>query len=397
MTDFITPKPEVDRNNSWPRRALIGSAIASGIFISGLLFVAQRDSDTGGAVETVDATAPVVSEAAPVTPAVEPAAEPVVVDEGVDDTTLIPIDLFDDGPFADVDPGLGGDVPFPPDETGDEDPFDDDDPFATYDQGLKEVCIYLDHGTNDSTLYFSGRTYGFETGFVFVLGSTLNSGETVQIPVTDGVFDGPVAVSRFGEHQLDTFALGVDPTGADSIDLLPTLDTGPGTIIPVGPDNGPTFDTECFDFDPVGAEADVATETQQQAETETQNTNASDPAPDHIVQEFMDNFAAHHRAGDSEALLDSLHPLVRLSFGEQVCTDYVNNTTGGLIEARVIETGVVQALEMNTPEGPITFPEAIPFTVEFILMDGSAVVNDAHLPINGDQAYWLTMCGVDLP
>jgi len=80
-----------------------------------------------------------------------------------------------------------------------------------------------------------------------------------------------------------------------------------------------------------------------------------------------------------------------------VCTRYVERTTGSIAGATVVEVGQIGPLEMNTPAGPIGFPESIPFTVEFTLTDGSSMTNEAHLPLHDGAVHWLTTCGVDTP
>jgi hypothetical protein len=361
------------------------------VFIAALVFAIQQDSDTNDTAQLAEVSAPIVSEAAP---APEPAAadpvvaEPVVVEPESGSGGVIP----DASPAPSND---GVDIDELIEDTFDEriEEVEVADLFAP---GLRQACFNTIHGDGESGIWVSGGTYGLDDGFIFIEGPTLNGGLPVEIPVSAGLFNGPLPITQFDDHTLETFDLGANPDGSDAVSVLPTLATGPGNVITVDASEGPNFDTECFDFDPVEPAPDAAP---VESETEVAAGTPGDGAttPDQIVQEFMDSFAEQHRSGDSAALIDSLHPSVRIAFGEHVCSDYVINTTGSIAAATVSRADAPQELTLNTPDGPIIFPEAIPFTVEFTLTDGSTVVNDGHLPINGDDTYWLTMCGVDTP
>lgn len=254
--------------------------------------------------------------------------------------------------------------------------------------GLRQVCVDVRHAevaeqNAASGIWVRGEVYGLDGGWIWVEGPTINGGEPVQVPVEDGAFETPLGINSYGEHELTRFDLGSDDI-EDSIDLLPTLDEGPGVVFPVDSDEGPVFDDECFDFEPP-VETDDATEV------------AIDPqaAAEAAVDEFLIGFVDDHTTGNVDDLLATLHPSVPLAFGESVCSEYVARTAGSITGAETLSVGVPGPLDLDTPNGAITFPEAIPFTVEFTLTDGSTVTNDANLALHDGSAHWLTRCGVD--
>lgn len=301
--------------------------------------------------------APSGSESATVTPAgADPAGQP----DGVGPTN----DAITDS----VDPAAG-----PGPETDDlvDEPVVDVDPVQP---GLGRICPSVVHGDTSSGIWVRGEVYGLDGGWIWVEGPTINGGDPVRLPVSGGLFDGPLPITEHGNHLIERFELGSEQLDAP-IDLVPVLEQGPGVDFPVGPAEGPLFDTECFEIEPSGAPVQT-------------------PA---TVQAFLDDFVGAHRRNDVERLQSTLHPSIRLAYGDDVCTDYIQRTAGSIIAAQLLEASPLQALEMETPTGPLTFPEAIAFTVEFTLADGSTVVNDAHLPLHDGEVFWLTTCGVEMP
>lgn len=134
----------------------------------------------------------------------------------------------------------------------------------------------------------------------------------------------------------------------------------------------------------------------------TEPAPAPEPAPvpspskESIVQGFLDGFVADHLTRDDQHLRETLHPAIPMAFGADVCGDYIGSTIGSITGAQLVSVGEVRELELATPHGPISFAEAIPFTVEFTLRDGTTVSNDAHLPIHDGGVHWLTTCGVQV-
>ena len=262
------------------------------------------------------------------------------------------------------------------------------------------LCLSVLHGEIGSEISASGEITGADGGLIWIQGPTFNGGEPVQIPVTAGVFDAPLPIVEYGNHEVTGFEVVPDGPDPISVDLLPGLVDGPGAVFPVGAENGPVFDSECFDFPPAAA----APSANDNPAADPVDGPSADPVDGPavvteaaIVQEFLDGFVEDHRAGDTAALLTTLHPAIPLSFGADVCTEYVNRTTGAIVGAAVLDVGQVGPLEMNTPAGPIGFPESIPFTVEFTLTNGTTMINDTSLPLQDGVAHWLTMCGVETP
>lgn len=311
-----------------------------------------------------------------------------LLDELLDDVRDDAVEGALDGPPATDDPLLGG--------TEDE---------VVPQPGLRQICPSVEHQpVSDqnaaSGIWVRGEVYGLDGGWIWVEGPTINNGQPVQIPIDGGAFDAPLGINRFGDHELERFELGSDDPLIDPVDLLPTLGNGPGTTFPVGADEGALFDTECFDFDaPLAAPADA----DESADENTDDASIQEATIQEAtireakttVDEFLDGFVEDHRTDDSAGLLATLHPSVSLAYGDDVCTEYVTRTTGSIVGSDTTTVGLPSTLEMNTPSGPITFPGAIPFTVDFTLQDGSTVTNDAHLAFHDGEPAWLTTCGVE--
>ncbi|MFK8022474.1 MAG: carboxypeptidase-like regulatory domain-containing protein [Ilumatobacter sp.] len=284
--------------------------------------------------------------------------------------------------------------------------LDDIEDVAIPAPGLQQICANVQHQpvveqNAASGIWVRGEVYGLDGGWIWVEGPTINGGEPLQIPLTNGAFDAPLGINQFGDHELDRFELSSDDPTIDPVDLLPTLEMGPGNTFPVGPDEGSVFDTECFEFEPPvdtdSNQADPFEDTNTE-DTSTEDANAQEVSIEEAtttVDAFLDGFVEAHRNTDSSSLYGTLHPSVPLAFGEDVCAEYVTRTTGSIADASTTSVGLPAVLEMNTPGGTITFPEAIPFTVDFTLVDGSTITNDAHLAFHDGEPAWLTMCGVE--
>ena len=251
--------------------------------------------------------------------------------------------------------------------------------------GLGSICADVRHQPVDdqkskSGIWVRGEVYGLDGGWIWVEGPTINGGEPVRIPVEGGAFEGPLGISSYGDHEIVGFELQGDDSSVPT-DLLPTLAEGPGTVFPVGPEEGSVFDSECFEFAPPTAVPVLPIDEQAAAEAE--------------VDEFLIRFVDDHTTGNVDDLLATLHPAVPLAFGESICSDYVARTVGSIVGAETVSVGLPVELDLDTPNGVVTFPEAIPFTVEFTLTDGSTVTNEANLALHDGEAHWLTRCGVD--
>lgn len=319
---------------------------------------------------------------------IDPADDDILIGEPVND------ELDDAGSDQDDNQAT-------PDEDDDVLIDDQNDEVASVQPGLGQFCVNVVHqavAEQDalSGIWVRGQVYGLDSGWIFVEGPTINNGAPLQIEIEDSRFDTPLGINQFGDHQLDQFELqSNDPTIAP-VDLLPTLNEGPGAIFPVDSNEGPVFDNECFDFDapevgdPNGSQpADVPQPTdEEQAEQTLADATAE-------VDTFLAGFVANHVAGNSSGLLDTLHPAIPLAFGDDTCTEYVTRTTGSITGANVLTVDQPTTIEMDTPNGAISFPEAIPFTVEFTLGDGTTVVNDANLADFEGESQWLTRCGFD--
>lgn len=279
---------------------------------------------------------------------------------------------------------------------------------------LRNLCVTVVHGDAESGIWVSGEAYGLTGGTIHVEGPTIGGGDTIEIPVSDGVFNGELPIAQYADHPLTRFDIGSDTLG-EPVDFLPDLINVERDVFPVGPDEGPIFDEECIEFPrtdlgaaddlftaesaPVDAPADeVAVDaTNEDLDPQMNEQARITEQADRQVNQFLAGFVEAHRTGDEAQLQATLHPSVRLAFGDDVCSEYIARTTGSLTGATLIEVGMPQSLDMNTPSGQINFPEAIPFTVEFEVSDGSSFVNDAHLPIHDGEAHWLTTCGVEAP
>jgi hypothetical protein len=340
-----------------------GGAVATGLFVAALVFgvysITSTGADDGPSENPSAADAP--AEPAEVVDVEDPSEA-----ESSDDL-LIDLNEDDD---PDGDPTT--------------DPADLVDAVPAFDPvGLSSFCVNVEHGDGASGIWVRGEVYGLDGGWIWVEAETVNGGEPVQIPVESGVFDSPLPIRSYGDHEVTRFELVADGPDTAPVDLMPALLDGPGAIFPVGPDEGPIFESECFDIEPV-ASVDGVADTPEVSEAA-------------LVDQFLDGFIEDHRTGDAEGLLSTLHPEILRSFGEDVCTEYVNRTTGSITDATVVDVGQIGSLELDSPAGLIEFPEAIPFTVEFTVTDGGSVTNAAHLPLNDGTVHWLTTCGVDVP
>ncbi len=320
--------------------------------------------------------------------------------DGSDDDLLIgtgddaPADDDESAGDDDVDRDDGDDDDDGGDDVStDDEPIDDsvDPPTAP---GLAQLCVNVRHQPVDeqetaSGIWVRGEVYGLDGGWIWVEGPTINNGEALQIPVQGGAFDAPMGINSYGTHELERVELQSSDPGAASIDLLPTLLEGPGTSFEVDADEGPVFESECFDFEPPAASGAAPFDPDELDEQQAQDLIDNEAA----VAEFFDQFVSDHVEGDAEHLLATLHPAVPVAFGESVCTDYVESTTGSIIGAEVLSVGEVSELELDTPNGPITFPEAIPFSIEFTLADDTNVLNDGNLVLDDGEPNWLTRCG----
>ena len=301
-------------------------------------------------------------------------------DDLLDDEELQAI--IDADALGDDYDGVAGAIIFDDDEapTGQE-RFDETagDPERPVLPGLQSLCSSVVHGDASSDVWLNGKVSNLQDGWIFAEGPTFNGGEPVEIPISDGSFDASLPIVQYGDHALTLFELGW-PDAPSPQNLLPTLAEGPGVIFPVGSAEGPIFDEECIEF---GQEAPDRIEPSIDAER--------------VTNEFIFGFVGDHITGDVAHLQHTLDPAIRLAYGDDVCTEYIARTAGSLTGATVIAVGTAQPLDMNTPSGPINFPEAIPFTVEFEVADGSTFVNDGHLPIRDGAPHWLTTCGVEAP
>lgn len=273
--------------------------------------------------------------------------------------------------------------------------------------GLGRLCANTKHEPvveqrAASGIWVRGEVYGLDGGWIWVEGETINNGDPLQIPIVDGRFEGPLGINSYGDHTIDRLEL--QGSGADDVpvDVLPTLLNGPGATFPVGPDDGSIFDDECFDFDPPAAAPPADVEAATDAATDPTTDPTPEEAFDQVMQSattrvdlFLDGFVADHVSMNTEGLLDTLHPAVPLAFGDDRCTTYVAETAGSIVGATVIDIESPRSIDMETPTGTITFPEAIPFTVEFELMNGATVVNEATLAQHDGESRWLTRCGSD--
>ncbi len=263
--------------------------------------------------------------------------------------------------------------------------------------GISRFCVNVEHQpvpdqNAASGIWVRGEVYGLDGGWIWVQGPTLNNGDPVQLPVSDGSFEGPLGINSYGDHPFERFDLVPTEDGSDPIDLLPTLDSGPGRQVPVTGSEGPAFDSECFDLEPPVA-AEEMVEDVPTADLPADVEAAAGPAPDQLVREFLDGFVADHVTGDVDGLLDTLHPAIPLAFGETECDAYVTGTTGSLVGAEVRSVGQLTDVDLDTPSGPITITDVIPFEVEFMLLDGSTMSNEANLAVLDGEPHWLTRCG----
>jgi hypothetical protein len=265
---------------------------------------------------------------------------------------------------------------------------------------MTKICVNAQHQPvavpdSNSAMQVRGNVTGVDKGVIVVQGPTINNGDPVQITVENGQFDGPLGINQYGDHPIERFELQSSDPAVAPTDLISTLNMGPGTIFPVDSSEGALFETECFDFDAPATEATDAQPTAAPEQTaDEQATQALTEA--HVeVQAFLNGFVEDHTTGDAAGLIKTLHPAISLAFGADICSEYVTRTTGSITGATVLAVDLPQSINMDTPNGPITFTDAIPFTVEFSLVDGTTLVNDANLAQHDGVSHWLTRCGVD--
>lgn len=291
-------------------------------------------------------------------------------------------DVLIGGPSDDVIGGPGNDVL-----------IGDSDDNVPADPRLGRICVNVNHTevvdqNSPSAILIRGEIFHIESGTVVVESPTVNGGAPVEIPVSNGQFDGPLGINQFGDHELTRFELNRNDPNAGPVDFLPTLLGGPGTIFTVTANEGPAFESECFNFEaPTNDPAEGATA--EELEEQIQAANEA------TVGEFVSTFVQHHVDGDVQALLDTLHPAVPLVFGDESCDEYVARTTGSITGAKILEVWPMTQIELDSADGPVVFTDAIPFTVEFDLPDGGSTVNEANLVLHEDVPHWLTRCGFE--
>ncbi|MGI9643955.1 MAG: hypothetical protein ACR2O6_01435, partial [Ilumatobacteraceae bacterium] len=221
---------------------------------------------------------------------------------------------------------------------GDDNPADDDPLLGNSPTGLKRLCAEIEHssppGMEDTALsgvWVRGEVYGLAPGtWIWIEGPTLNGGEPTQIPVVDGFFEAPLGINSFGDHSIDRFELQFDDQ--PPVDLRPAVfDAIGGEAFPVGPDEGPVFGDECFDFEPL----DLPPFGVEVVEPET--AGEPDPINPLDLDTFFKLFATAHVDRDVEALWGSLHPVVPQAFGESTCRMYVDDTLGSIQSVEVVE------------------------------------------------------------
>lgn len=425
MTNETTAQTPNQNDSASSNRRLkqvaAGGAVAVGIFVAALTFVSTRDDNTESA-EAPAATETEQPEAsvAPVAPTEslggEPASDQIIGSSNNDELLR---EIEDEGfpdedaeDFFDLDEFTGLNESSDPDDAID---FLDDDPFATYNQAiLDSVCLTKEHADTESYAVVDGKISNVEDGSMYLEGPTFNGGVGIEIPVTAGVFNARLPVTVYGDHEITRFELTTGGPGGPPVDLMPSMLAGPGTVLPIGPGDGPIFDQECIEFTPAElAGIDEVFEEEANGVDTGAPVADGDVAPDandamfeqqrlteeaaRTVTEFMNGFVEDHRSGDAANLQETLHPAIRLAYGDDVCSEYIDRTAGSISGVTIVAVGVPQSLDMNTPSGPINFPQAIPFTVEFEVTDGSTFVNDGHLPLHDGGAHWLTTCGVEAP
>lgn len=254
--------------------------------------------------------------------------------------------------------------------------------------GLARWCPSVRHvpppGLEDlalSGVQVNGEIFGDGYQSIELQGPTLNGGEPLIIPINGRSFEAPIGINEFGDHEIETLDL-VDPLGElPPINLLPVLQSGPGAVFPVGPDEGPLFEQECFEFAPPEMVPPSAEENSEQLRV--------------IAGRFLNGFEAAHASEDTELLFDTLHPSIPEQFGEETCRGYIDRTVGSIVAAEIVGIDEVAPFELDTPQGPIGFPAVIPLDIEFTTSDGTSMISAAHLPLHNGEVTWLTTCGVD--
>ncbi|MGI9601025.1 MAG: hypothetical protein ACR2QE_04015 [Acidimicrobiales bacterium] len=318
-------------------------------------------------------------------PAVDAAADPELDDLELDEIELEHFegDLIPEQSFSDMRSDVGiDDDEFDPDFEGQDIP----DPEEIFGPGLKKLCVSVEHAevpeqNAASGIWVRGEVYGLDGGWIWVEGPSLNNGDPIGIEVIDGAFDAPLGINSYGDHAIESFDLFASADEVDAAaDLLDSLVLGPGTVLPVGPDEGPVFDQECFDFDPP---------------TPAATTGRGGPAE--LVPAFLDSFEAAHAADDVEWLLGHLHPAVPDAFGSATCDDYVEATAGSITAVELVDVGPPGPFDLAGPQGPIDFDQAVPFTAVFTTFEGDDITNAGHLPVLDGELTYLTTCGADVP
>ncbi len=264
--------------------------------------------------------------------------------------------------------------------------------------GLSRFCADVRHTevaeqSSPSGIWVRGSVFGFSGGWVWVEGPTINGGTPVQLPVDDGVFEGPLGISSYGDHAIERFELQ-DAEGGRTVDLLPALEAGPGSVFPVDANEGPALDQECFDIDPLEA-AEPTTESASEPTSEPVIEEGARVLSEAMIDSFFERFIAAHENRDADHLIETLHPAIPEAFGAQVCSDYVRNTTGSLAGFEILSIGQPGTVELDTPSGTIVIEDTHAFSIEFTLTDGSTFQNDANLGLVDGEPHWLTRCGVN--
>ncbi len=293
--------------------------------------------------------------------------------------------------------------------------FDGSVPAPSGPFGVQQMCFDVQHqpvGEQNaaSGIWVSGTVYGMPEGtWIWVQGSSVNDGDPIEIPIVDDVFEGPLGINAYGDHEIAAFELR-DGLGNTLVDVLPQLDSGPGSTVTVGPDEGAPFSEPCFDLEPVfvdGAghqtldptggsiEPVVPVEPSEPTEGADETATAEPLDPAGLAQGYFHVFAELHVRGDSDALIAGMYPRMRDAFGSETCDEYIRSTTGSITTATVTRVGDVGPLTINAPGGPLEIERALPVGVDFVLTDGRVVPNDANLVIDGGEIFWLTQCGVE--
>lgn len=218
-----------------------------------------------------------------------------------------------------------------------------------------------------STALLSGVVAAVVTA-VALVAAGVGAESTTERPAA-GPPSAPTGMTATVEEQAATVA------EAYPVETAPAVEVSPVEAIPV--------------VDAAPAVTDDATSDTAPVTTPEERDRAT-------VQAFLDGFVAAHQRGDVKELFATLHPSIKLAFGEDTCMSYIEDTVGSVTAAQLIDVGRPRPHEMNSPHGPMSFEEVIPFTVDFLTADGAVVTNSANLPLHDDVVHWLTTCGVTL-